>query len=361
LPERTGPVTKVSGIARTYAPPGAHASAWEGADVLIYAVLAAAMLAALALGLFVGGTALSPADVANALLHPNAQPDAATIVWALRLPRVAIAACVGASLAVSGFLLQGLLRNPLVDPFLTGVSAGSGAAVAVAVAAGVAAPLVPPLGFAACLATALLVAFLARRGGGIDVERLILAGVSLSALFSAIVTLALMRLGRGDGDAVLAWLAGSLAGRGWSDLAVALPYLAIGLALAAAAVPALNAMRLGTETARAVGVDIARTQWLVLGSSTLLAVVAVTLSGIVGFVGLIVPHMARRAVGTDARRALVASAMLGATLVPLADALARSLMPPIEIPLGVLLAFVGVPTFLYLYLRPRGTAKLWGT
>ncbi len=329
--------------------------------MLIYAVLAAAMLAALALGLFVGGTALSPADVANALLHPNAQPDAATIVWALRLPRVAIAACVGASLAVSGFLLQGLLRNPLVDPFLTGVSAGSGAAVAVAVAAGVAAPLVPPLGFAAGLATALLVAFLARRGGGIDVERLILAGVSLSALFSAIVTLALMRLGRGDGDAVLAWLAGSLAGRGWSDLAVALPYLAIGLALAAAAVPALNAMRLGTETARAVGVDIARTQWLVLGSSTLLAVVAVTLSGIVGFVGLIVPHMARRAVGTDARRALVASAMLGATLVPLADALARSLMPPIEIPLGVLLAFVGVPTFLYLYLRPRGTAKLWGT
>ena len=319
------------------------------------------MLAALALGLFVGGTPLAPADVLAALLHPHAQTDAGTIVWILRLPRIAIAACVGASLAVAGFLLQGLLRNPLVDPFLTGVSAGSGAAVAVAVATGIAAPFVPPLGFAAGLGTAVLVAFLARRAGGIDVERLILAGVSLSALFSAIVTLALMRLGRGGGDAVLAWLAGSLAGRGWSDLAIAAPYLAAGFVLAAAAAPALNAMRLGPETARAVGVDIARTQWLVLGSSTLLAAAAVTLSGIVGFVGLIVPHMARRTVGTDARRALIASAMLGATLVPLADALARSLLPPIEIPLGVLLAFAGVPTFLYLYLRPRGTARLWGT
>ncbi len=324
-----------------------------------YAALAAAMLAAIVVGLFVGGTELSPVDVAGALLHPHAASDAATIVWTLRFPRVAIAAVVGASLAVSGFLLQGLLRNPLVDPFLTGVSAGAGAAVAVAVAAGVAEPFVPPLGFAAGLASAVLVATLARRGGGIDVERLILAGVSLSALFSAIVTLVLLRLGRGSGDEILAWLAGSLAGRGWPELAIALPYILVGLALAAATVPALNALRLGTSVAQTVGIDVARTQWLVLAASTLLAAAAVTLSGIVGFVGLIVPHMARRVVGTDARRALVASAMLGATLVPLADALARSLAPPIEIPLGVLLAFAGVPAFLYLYLRPHG--RLWGT
>jgi iron complex transport system permease protein len=326
-----------------------------------FAGLATALLAALALGLFVGGTWLSPLEVANALVHPHAQTDAATIVWALRFPRVAIAACVGASLAVSGFLLQGLLRNPLVDPFLTGVSAGAAAAVAVAIAAGVAAAFVPPIGFAAGLASALLVAFLARRGGGIDVERLILAGISLSALFAAIVTLVLLRLGRGGGDAILAWLAGSLAGRGWSDLGITLPYMLAGCALAAATVPALNALRLGPGTARAVGVDVARAQWLVLASSTLLAAAAVTLSGIVGFVGLIVPHMARRITGTDARRSIVASALLGATLVPLADALARSLAPPLEFPLGVLLAFAGVPTFLFLYLRPRGAARLWGT
>lgn len=328
--------------------------------MLRFAALVAALLASLALGLFVGGSAIAPASVFGALAHPHGTGDAATIVWSLRLPRVAIAACVGAALATAGLLLQSLLRNPLVDPFLTGVSAGSGAAIALAVAAGVAAPLVPGIGSVAGLATALLVAALARRGAGIDAERLILAGVSLSALFSSIVTLALLRLGRTDGDAILAWLAGSVASRGWSDLGSTAPELVAGCTLAALAAPSLNALRLGPSVARAVGVDIARTQWLVLGGSTLLAAAAVTLSGIVGFVGLIVPHVARRIVGSDVRAALVASALLGATLVPLADALARSLAPPIEIPLGVLLAFIGVPAFLYLYLRPA-KARVWGT
>jgi iron complex transport system permease protein len=284
-----------------------------------------------------------------------------TIVWSLRLPRVAIAACVGAALSVSGALLQGLLRNPLVDPFLTGVSAGAAAAVALAVAGGVAAPFVPPLGFAAGLATALLVAFLARRGGGVDAERLILAGISLSALFASFVTLALARLGTASAAEILSWLGGSLAGRGWNELSVNAPYLVAGAVLAALSAPALSALRLGPSVARAVGVDVARTQWLVLGGATLLAASAVSLSGIVGFVGLIVPHLARRLVGTDARATLAASALLGAAMVPLADALARSLAPPAEIPLGVLLAFIGVPSFLYLYLRPQNATRLWGT
>jgi iron complex transport system permease protein len=361
---------KTDGTAATFGAQGTRASETVWRSVFAsqtvrsagaYAALAAVVVAALATGVFVGGSPLAPAAVVAALLHPRTGGDVATIVWSLRLPRVVIGACVGTALAVSGMLLQGLLRNPLVDPFLTGVSAGSAAAVAVAVAFGVAAPLVPGLGFAAGLATALLVAFLARRGSGVDAERLILAGVSLSALFSAIVTLALLRLGRSSSDEVLAWLAGSLAGRGWTELAATLPYGLTGLALAALAVPALSAMRLGPSVARAVGVDLARTQWLVLGAATLLAASAVTLSGVVGFVGLIVPHLARRIVGTDARRVIVASALLGAALVPLADALARSLAAPTEIPLGVLLAFVGVPTFLYLYLRPSNATRLWGT
>ncbi len=323
--------------------------------------LALAALVALAAGLFVGGTALSPGDVARALLHPRAGGDAVAIVWSLRAPRVALAATVGAALAVAGFLLQGMLRNPLVDPFLTGVSAGAGAAIAVGVALGIAAPFLPALGFAAGLATALGVAFLARRGTGIDAERLILAGVSLSALFSAIIALALTRLGRNGSEEILAWLAGSLAGRGWSELLWTSPYIVGGLLLAALAVPALNALRLGSGIARAVGVDVARANWLLLSAATLLTAAAVALSGIVGFVGLIVPHLARRIVGSDGRYALGASLLLGVTLVPLADALSRSLFPPSEIPLGVLLAFVGVPTFLYLYLRPAGATRLWGT
>ncbi|GAC1305216.1 MAG: iron ABC transporter permease [Vulcanimicrobiaceae bacterium] len=326
---------------------------------LLWAVLAALTLAAWCVGLFVGGTALAPGDVLGALAHPHGLGDATAIVWTLRLPRVASAALVGASLALSGVLLQGLLRNPLVDPFLTGVSAGAGAAIAVAVAVGLAAPLVPAIGFVAGLATAVLVALLARRGTGIDAERLILAGVSLSALFGAIVTLVVLRIGREGGDAVLAWLAGSLAARGWSDLAATVPYAALGVAFAVLAAPSLNALRLGTSVARSVGVDLARTQWLVLAAATLLAAVAVALAGIVGFVGLIVPHLARRIVGTDARALLAGAALIGAGLVPLADALARSLAPPTEIPLGVLLAFVGVPTFLFLYLRPSDATRSW--
>jgi len=297
----------------------------------------------------------------HALLHPHAGDDATTIVWTLRMPRACIAAFVGAALAISGFLLQGMLRNPLVDPFLTGVSAGAAAAIAVAVALGAASVLLPAFGFVAGLSTALAVAGLARRGHGLDAERLILAGVSLSALFSAIVALVLTRLGRGGAETILAWLAGSLAGRGYSELLWTAPYAVAGLALALVCVPALNALRLGSGIASSVGVDVVRIQWLLLCAATLLAASAVALSGIVGFVGLILPHLARRLVGTDARFALPASALLGVALVALADAAGRSLLPPIEIPLGVLLAFIGVPTFLYLYLRPQGASRMWGT
>ncbi|MBD5605203.1 MAG: iron ABC transporter permease [Candidatus Eremiobacteraeota bacterium] len=317
-------------------------------------------IAAAALGLVVGGSTIANADLLHALAHPNETSDAGTIVWQLRAPRVGIGACVGAALAVSGALLQGLLRNPLVDPFLTGVSAGAGAAIAIGVAFGITAAFVPAVGFAAGMGTAVLVALLARRGRGIDAERLILAGVSLSALFSALVTLVLVRSGPANAATVLAWLGGSLANRGWSELASTAPYLVAGLALAALCAPSLNALRLGPSVARAVGVDLARTQWLVLSAAALLAAAAVALAGVVGFVGLIMPHVARRLVGNDARVSIVASALLGAAIVPLADALARSIAPPVEIPLGVLLAVAGVPAFLYLYLRPASATNAWG-
>ncbi|HEY0798598.1 MAG TPA: iron ABC transporter permease [Candidatus Baltobacteraceae bacterium] len=331
----------------------------RSAAIVLLAAIAA--LAAAMLALLVGGTPLDPRDVLWALSHPQATSDVATIVWSLRLPRIAIAALVGATLAIAGFELQGLLRNPLVDPSLIGVSAGAGAAIAIGVALGIAVPLLPGIGFAAGLGVALLVALLARRAGGLDVERLILAGVSLSAFFAAIVTIALTVLARGQADAIISWLAGSLAGHGWSDLGWALPYAAAGSSIAVAAIPSLNALRLGASAAASVGVNVVRTQWLLLASAALLTAAAVSLSGLVGFVGLIVPHLARRLIGTDARSALPLTALLGATLVTLADAASRTLIAPAEIPLGVLLAFIGVPTFLYLYLRTDVTARLWGT
>ena len=313
--------------------------------------LTIAAFAALLGGLLVGGTWIAPQQIWSGLLHPGTG-DVATIVWQLRLPRVVIGAIVGAALAIAGALLQGLLRNPLVDPFLTGVSAGAAVAIVAGMAIGISLAALPALGFAAGIATALLVAALARRGAGIDATRLILAGVSLSSLFSAIIALILTRLQTTDAaPAIVGWLAGSLAGRGWSDLAFTAPYAAAGCAVALLAVPALNALRLGDVRAASIGVNVARAQWMILAAASLLTASAVTLSGTIGFAGLIVPHLARRIVGSDARYVIAASALLGAILIVIADAICRAAFAPTEIPIGVLLAFIGVPVFLAMYLR----------
>jgi iron complex transport system permease protein len=310
-----------------------------------------ASLAAVFGSLLVGGTWIPPLQIVQTLLHPHSG-DVGTIVWQLRVPRVVAGAVVGAALAIAGALLQGMLRNPLVDPFLTGVSAGAAVAIVAGMALGISLAAVPALGFGAGIATALLVAALARRGAGIDATRLILAGVSLSSLFSAIIALLLTRLQTTDAaPAIVGWLAGSLAGRGWSDLAFAAPYAAAGFILALLSVPALNALRLGDVRAASVGVDVARAQWTILCAASLLTACSVTLAGTVGFVGLIVPHIARRIVGSDTRFVILASILLGAALTVLADAFCRSILAPTEIPIGVLLAFIGVPLFLYMYLR----------
>lgn len=316
------------------------------------ALVGVVSLAVLLASLLAGASPLPAHDVARALLHPREAGDAATIVWQLRLPRVVIALCAGGGLAVSGAMLQGMLRNPLVDPFLTGVSAGAAAGIVASIVAGVAAAWVPGIGFVCGIATAVLVATLARRGSGIDATRLILAGVSLSSLFSACIALVLVRAQSTDYSAqIVAWLAGSLAARGWSDLGFALPYAAAGMLLAFAAVPALNALRLGEVRATSLGLNVPRAQWTILAAASLLTAAAVTLSGTIGFVGLIVPHIARRAIGSNARDVIPACALIGAAVMALADDVARTLFAPAELPIGVLLAFVGVPAFLYLYFR----------
>jgi iron complex transport system permease protein len=171
-------------------------------------------------------------------------------------------------------------------------------------------------------------------------------------LLSAVITLAIERLARGTAsEAIIAWLAGSLAGRSWPELAAAAPEALLGLGIAAATIPALNVLRLGEARAAALGVDVTRLQWALLVAATLLTASAVALAGLVGFVGLVVPHLARRLVGADLRALIPASLLTGAALVVLADVLARTVDAPAEIPLGVLLAFVGVPAFLVLYLR----------
>lgn len=310
-------------------------------------------LAAAAVSLLVGGTQLTVQQIAGALAHPNQSGVVAAIVWELRLPRICVAATVGASLALCGALLQGMLRNPLVDPYLTGVSAAAAAAIAVAVVAGASVAVTPGIGFIAGLGAALLVAALARRGGGIDANRLILAGVSLSTLFAAIVAIVIVRAQSSSyASTIVAWLAGSMAGRSWHELATVAPYVVAGALLAVSTIPPLNALRIGDVRARAVGLNVDRAQWTILAASSLLAASSVVLAGLVGFIGLIVPHLARRLVGSDARALLPACIAIGAGLCMIADAVCRRIVAPAELPIGVLLALIGVPVFLYLYLRP---------
>ncbi len=323
------------------------------------AVAVAAFFAASMLGVAVGAVVIAPGAILTALVHPAVtRGEVAPILWSLRIPRVLEAAVVGAALAVAGTLMQGMLRNPLVDPFLTGASAGSACAIALAIAAGVASPYLPLLAFAAALATVAFVATLARNGSGLSPERLILAGIAVSTLLASVVTLViLLDPNTSTTLGILAWIGGSLTGRGWPELRWATVYAVLGVGAALGLAPTLNAMRLGERRARALGVDVDRARWAILGAASLLTAAAVSLSGLVGFVGLIVPHVARRLVGSDARWLIPASALLGASGVILADALARSAAPPLELPLGVLLAILGVPAFVYLSFRRRPAAE----
>ena len=319
---------------------------------LALAALCALVAGAIALGIAAGAVAFDPRAVFAALAHPRAGDQVSTVLWALRLPRVLIAALVGAALALSGSLLQGMLRNPLVDPYLTGGSAGAAFSIAVAIAIGMPPPLYGVLAFGVALGTTLGVASLARSGRGLSPERLILAGIAVSSLFAGMTTLVILLAPNASVSlSILAWLGGSLVGHGWSDLGWAALYAAIGAILAGSVVPALNAIRVGDVRARSLGVDLERTRWIVLIAASLLTAAAVSVSGVIGFVGLIVPHVVRAFCGADTRWSIPASVPAGAGIVVLADTIARTAAPPLELPIGVLLSLLGVPAFLYIALR----------
>jgi iron complex transport system permease protein len=315
---------------------------------------AIACAVSLLLGASIGAVPFAFPVVVTQIVHPDASTQAGRILWDIRIPRVLIAALVGAALGMAGMLLQTMLRNPLVDPYLTGTSAGAACAIAIGIAAGASSAILPLLAFTAALFTAVLVAALARTGSGLSHDRLILAGISLSALFAGIVTLVILLAPRASTSlSILAWLGGSLAGRGWPDARTAAGYAAGGAVLALALAPTLNGLRFGESRARALGIDVDRAAWAILAAASLLTAAAVSVSGVVGFVGLIVPHLTRRIVGEDARFTLVTSTLIGAMLVVLADTVARSIAPPLDLPVGVLLSMFGVPIFLFLAFRRR--------
>jgi len=317
--------------------------------------LVLAVLAAMVVNVGVGEYPVSPADVVRTVLgRPTADPEHAFIVNTLRLPRVLVAAAVGAALAVSGGIMQGLTRNPLAAPELTGVTAGAGLAAVTVIVALPGAPLaiLPFAALAGALTAAFLVYAFAWTNGDSPI-RLILVGIGLTSIAGALTTLMLTYGEIQDVTRALVWLTGSVYGRGWEDLRAILPWLAVGLPAALLLAPHLDALNLGEEVARGLGSRVEAHRGLLLLVAAALAAAAVTVAGTVAFVGLIAPHVARRLVGPAHGGLLPVAALTGALIVVAADLVGRTVVAPIEIPCGIVTAAIGAPFFMALLYRGR--------
>ncbi|MBB6100022.1 iron complex transport system permease protein [Deinobacterium chartae] len=331
-------------------------------------LLPALLLLALTLSVMLGPVALEPGTVWGVVLHrlgllERGDWTAAQegIVWSLRLPRALLAAVVGAGLAVAGCVMQALVRNPLADPYLLGVSSGASAGAVLALSGGALLTLgayrVPLFAFAGALLSLGVVFALARSGGSLTPTRLVLSGVAVAYLFSGLTSLlTLTAPDRELARSALAWTLGSLAGTRWQDLG--LPALTVALCTVGLLGQArvLNALAFGDETATTLGVPVRVLRRALLAGVSLLAAVTVSVSGAVGFVGLMLPHMLRLLVGADHRRVLPLSALGGALFLVLVDLLARTAFAPTELPLGVITSLLGAPFFLWLLSAREGRA-----
>ncbi len=284
----------------------------------------------------------------------GSDPTARRIVMGIRLPRVLLAALEGAALAVAGLTFQTLLRNPLADPFILGVSGGAASGAAVGIALGIARrhpAAIPLLSFAgACGATA-AVFLLARRRRGVDPIRLILSGLVLNSFFSAIILVSLSLSPNSDLTVAFRWMIGNLAGASWNDVIVLAVSLAVALVVLVWIANDLRLFSFGEEDASGRGVAVERVKLAGYATASLLTGAAVAVSGIIGFVGLLVPHLVRMAWRRDYRHLLPLSALAGAALVVTSDVVSRTIAPPLELPIGALTAFLGVPFFLLLLRR----------
>jgi iron complex transport system permease protein len=313
----------------------------------------------LTLNLCSGDVFFTPQQVFSTLAHPHAQADAVAglhdIIWQIRLPRLLIAMLVGVALSVSGFILQALSRNQLADPYLTGVSSGAGLAIAAAMFFQLDFAAIPAAAFLGGLVASTIVALMSRSPSGLSVTRLLLSGVGLSAICGAFITLILTNspsLAQTQG--LFFWLAGGIAGRTWSELGPASCYTAVGFLIALAMSKQLRLLTLGAQTAQALGLDVARSQWVLLSAAVLLCGAAVSVSGLVGFVGLIAPHVSRRLFARDERIQLLCTATTGMVMVLFSDLAARTLGQGQELPLGTLLSLIGGPFFLLMVCRQKG-------
>ena len=333
-------------------------------------VLAAASLASVFLACALGPMPVPLADVARSLgslvglSHPPADELWRTVVVELRLPRVCLSWAVGAALAVSGTVFQGILRNPLADPFTLGVSTGAAFGATVGIFFGLGAGLfaggaggLPPAAMAGALLALGAVLLLGRSGGVLRRETLVLAGIVTATFLSALISL-LKSLDEESVSSIVFWIMGSFQGRGWPHVRLLSPYLLLGLLLVWRYSRELDILALGETQARQLGVDAGRVRLRLLVGASLITGASVAVSGVIGFVGLVVPHLVRLVQGAEHRPLLVSSGLLGGVLLLWSDVLARTLLPGgEEMPVGVVTALLGGP-FFCLLLHRRGKEAL---
>ena len=328
------------------------------------AIALAALVVALAVGVSVGPADLSPATVAEALLvrlpwHPalSVPPIDTTIVWQIRLPRVILGALVGAMLAGGGAAYQGVFRNPLADPYLLGVAAGAGLGATLIIVGGGSTGLLPAAAFTGAVGAVTMTYVLGSGAGGTggSTASIVLAGVAVAALLTAIQEY-LQQQHTQELQQIYTWILGSLSLASWSDITLILPYVVIAGGLLLAHRRLLDVLRVGEAEAGGLGVDVARLRLTVVLAATLGTAAAVAVTGLIGFVGIIVPHTIRLTSGASYRIVLPVSMAGGAAFLVLADVAARTVQAPAEVPLTVITATIGAPFFLFV-LRSRRTRR----
>lgn len=333
--------------------------------LLLVGVLLMAMLASLAIG--ASGTSLWQAlwDVARG---EELELRERVVLWDIRLPRTLMGVAVGAALAVSGATMQGLFRNPLADPGLIGVSAGAGFGAIVAIVLGGLLPLalrdtlgyylVPIAAFVGSWASTLILYHVSTRRGRTSVATMLLAGIGLGALTGAISGVLIYIADDAQLRTLTFWGMGSIAGATWSKLLAALPLMLAALIATPFIAKGLNGLALGEAAASHMGIDVQRTKNVAILAVAAAVGAAVAVSGGIGFVGIVVPHLLRLAVGPDHTYLLRNSALLGATLLLVADIISRMVIAPAELPIGIIMAVIGGPFFLWILLRRRGLVDM---
>ncbi|SUE15257.1 ABC transporter permease [Rhodococcus gordoniae] len=343
-------------------PPGGARVLPRTVLVLTGAVLV--LFAAMLVGILVGPAGLTPGgvllDIADRLPFVDVDSGLSTrqqaILWNIRMPRVVLGVLVGAMLAIAGAAYQGVFRNPLADPYLLGVSSGAGLGATLAIVVGGAAGFagVPVAAFAGGLLAVGATYSLGRTVGGSRSEVvIILAGVAVAAFANAIQTF-FMQLHDDTLRQVYSWMLGRLSTDGWSDVVVVLPYVVVTVAIIVLHRRTLDVMAVGDVEAASLGIDPARVRLLLVCVATLGTAAVVSASGLIGFVGIVVPHAVRLLAGPGHRLLLPLSLLVGASFLVLADVLARTVMSPAELPIGVVTAAIGAPFFLVVLRRSRG-------